>query len=235
MHGCTVDIDHGKTTFHDGLDKYSYDGTNFLAFNEKQENWDARDDGARVTKESWDKVQVLREYTITYLQQECVTWLTRFLKYQKENGTLGMYSRRFAPEISTQQKLSDSAGTEGFSDNVGSCFPAKPDLYVFATGARVPTNMVLKCMATGFSSRNSVLQIKLGGRVLTREDGVDSTDVLPNGDGTFQITHSVEILKSDQSDYTCELSHPPSSLHVRKVWGKNLSLLFMYTHFITAY
>lgn len=95
--------------------------------------------------------------------------------------------------------------------------------------------MVLKCMATGFSSRNSVLQIKLGGRVLTREDGAVSSDVLPNGDGTFQKTRSVEILKSDESDYTCELSHSPSSLHVSKVWGKNLSLLLMYTHFITAY
>lgn len=97
---------------------------------------------------------------------------------------------------------------------------------MFTTGARVSTNMVLKCMATGFSSENTVLQIKLGGRVLTREDGVDSSDILPNGDGTFQITHSVEILRSDNSEYTCELSHPPSGLHVLKVWGKNLCLLF---------
>lgn len=125
-----------------------------------------------------------------------------------------------------QKKLSDSAGTEGFSDNVGSCFPAKPDLYVFTKGAKVPTNMVLTCMATGFSSTNTVLEIKLDGRVLNRADGVHSSDILPNGDGTFQITHSVEIPKSDNSDYYCELTHPPSSLRVVKFWGKNLCLLF---------
>lgn len=101
IHGCNVDIDHDKTTFLHGIDKYSYDGANFLAFNEYQEIWDARDDGARETKDRWDQVQVLREYTMAYLKKECVTWLTRFLKYQKENGTIGMYCRRFAQEIST--------------------------------------------------------------------------------------------------------------------------------------
>lgn len=105
-------------------------------------------------------------------------------------------------------------------------FPAKPDLYIFSTGAKGSTNVVLTCMATGFSSTNTVLQIKLDGRVLTREDGVQSSEVLPNGDGTFQKTETVEILKSDNGDYTCEVIHPSSSLHVVKVWGKNLCLLF---------
>eukprot|EP00066_Takifugu_rubripes_P009905 XP_003977294.2 PREDICTED: H-2 class I histocompatibility antigen, alpha chain-like [Takifugu rubripes] len=185
MHGCDADIDHGEPTFLHGIEKYSYDGANFLAFNENQEIWDARDDAARETKTRWDKVQVLREYTMAYLQKECVTWLTRFLKYQNENEV-----------------------------------PAKPDLYVFITGAKDPTNMVLKCMATGFTPTNTVLQIKLGGRVLTREDGLHSTDILPNGDGTFQKTEYVEIPKSDNSDYYCELSHTPSSLRVVKFWDK---------------
>lgn len=124
------------------------------------------------------------------------------------------------------QPNSDSAGTEGFSDNVGCCFPALPDLYVFTTDAKVPTNMVLKCMATGFSSTNTILQIKLNGQVLTREQGVQSSDILPNGDGTFQITHSMEIPKSDNSNYFCELTHPASGLRAVKFWGKNLCLLF---------
>uniref|UniRef100_H2SAD4 Ig-like domain-containing protein n=1 Tax=Takifugu rubripes TaxID=31033 RepID=H2SAD4_TAKRU len=182
MHGCDADIDHGEPRFLHGIDKYSYDGANFLAFNENQEIWDARDDAARETKTRWDKVQVLREYTMAYLQKECVTWLKRFLDYQNKNEIPGI----------------DSA--------------AKPDLYVFITGAKDPTNMVLKCMATGFTPTKTVLQIKLGGRVLTREDGVNSTDILPNGDGTFQKTESVEIPRSDNSDYYCELSHTPSSL-----------------------
>lgn len=81
--------------------------------------------------------------------------------------------------------------------------------------------MVLKCMATGFSSINTVLQIKLDGQVLTAADGVQSSDILPNGDGTFQITHSLEVLKSDNSHYYCELTHPPSGLRAVKFWGKS--------------
>lgn len=102
MHGCDVDIQDNKATFFRGIDMYSYDGANFLSFNEEQEIWDARDDAARLTKSRWDLVQVLREYTMTYLQKECVTWLTRFLDSQKKNGITGMYCcRLFAQEIST--------------------------------------------------------------------------------------------------------------------------------------
>lgn len=99
MHGCDVDIDHDIPTFLHGIDKYSYDGVDFLAFNESQEIWDASNDAARETKTRWD--QVLREYTMTYLQKDCVTWLTRFLDYQNKNEIPGMYCRLFAQEIST--------------------------------------------------------------------------------------------------------------------------------------
>lgn len=99
MHGCDVDIDDGKTTFLHGIDKYSYDGANFLEFIEDQEIWNARDDAARKTKDKWDGVQVLREYTTAYLKTECVTWLTRFLNSENENGITGMYCRLFAQEF----------------------------------------------------------------------------------------------------------------------------------------
>lgn len=101
MHGCDVDIHHDEMTFLQGIDMYSYDGANFLSFDENKEIWDARDDAARETKSRWDKVQVLREYTMAYLQKECVTWLTRFLNYQKKNGTTGMCCRLLSQEIST--------------------------------------------------------------------------------------------------------------------------------------
>lgn len=91
MHGCDVDIHQNKATFHHGIDMYSYDGVNFLAFNENKENWDAPTDAAIETKIKWDRVPVLKEYTKAYLKKECVTWLMTFLKYQKENGTTGMY------------------------------------------------------------------------------------------------------------------------------------------------
>lgn len=99
MHGCDVDIHQNKTTFLHGIDMYSYNGANFLAFNEHQQIWDARDDAARKTKDKWDQVQILREYTMAYLKNECVNWLTKFLSYEKKNEIIGMYCRLFAQEF----------------------------------------------------------------------------------------------------------------------------------------
>lgn len=82
-------------------------------------------------------------------------------------------------------------------------------------------------MATGFSSIHTIIQIKRDGRVLTRHDGVESTGVRPNGDGTFQRKDHVEIPKSEQSKYTCEVIHASSGLHVERGWGKQLFLLFL--------
>lgn len=70
---------------------YSYDGANFLSFDEDNENWVATNEAARQTKVKWDDLQVLKEYTKVYLKKECVNWLTTFLKNQKENEALGTY------------------------------------------------------------------------------------------------------------------------------------------------
>lgn len=96
-------------------------------------------------------------------------------------------------------------------------------MYVGSRAANVQTNVVLTCMATGFSSVNTVLQIKRDGRVLTRADGVQCSGVRPNGDGTFQQRDQVEVPKNDESKYTCEVTHGSSGLHVVKVWGKKLT------------
>lgn len=70
---------------------YSYDDTNFLSFDEAHENWVAPSEAARQTKAKWDDLQVLKEYTKVYLKKECVSWLTKFLQYQKEDGAPGTY------------------------------------------------------------------------------------------------------------------------------------------------
>lgn len=99
-------------------------------------------------------------------------------------------------------------------------------MYVFSRDANVQTNIMLACMATGFSSINTIIQIKRDGRVLTKEDGVQSSGVRPNGDDTFQRRDHVEIPKNDESKYTCEVTHHSSGLHMEQVWGKKLLLFF---------
>lgn len=93
-------------------------------------------------------------------------------------------------------------------------------MYVFKKNAKTETNVILTCLATGFQTTDTVLQMKRDGRVLTREDGMESTGVRPNEDDTYQRTAHVEILRSDKSRYTCEVIHPASQLYVERVWGK---------------
>uniref|UniRef100_H3CCR3 Major histocompatibility complex class I ZEA n=1 Tax=Tetraodon nigroviridis TaxID=99883 RepID=H3CCR3_TETNG len=179
VHGCNIDTSGNETEFLHGIDMYSYDGESFLTFDEANENWVAPNDAALQTKRKWDDLQVLKEYTKVYLKKECVTWLERFLKYQKENTA-----------------------------------PVKPAVYALSREANVQANIVLTCMATGFSSINTIVQIKRDGLVLTKDDG----DVRPNGDGTYQKRDQVEIPKSDKSKYTCEVIHESSGLHEIRVW-----------------
>lgn len=77
-------VENGLTVpaqFKRGMDMYSYDGEDFLSFNDADSNWIAPVPEAELTKRKWDGVQVLKEYTKSYLEKECVDWLTKFVVY----------------------------------------------------------------------------------------------------------------------------------------------------------
>lgn len=85
MHGCEGDIQpDGKLKFVRGMDMYSYDGDNFLSFDDTNSVWVAPNNAALETKRKWDNVQVLKEYTKGYLENECMDWLTKFMSYGEE-------------------------------------------------------------------------------------------------------------------------------------------------------
>ncbi|XP_041810631.1 class I histocompatibility antigen, F10 alpha chain-like isoform X1 [Chelmon rostratus] len=185
MHGCVGELQaDGKMKFLSGKDMYSYDGNSFLSFDDANSIWVAPADAARETKRKWDEVQVLKEYTKGYLENECIEWLSKFMEYG--NGEL----RKASP----------------------------PEVHVFGHNAKVKTNVILTCLATGFYPQDIELWIKRDGSILTKEDGVHSSGVRPNEDDTYQRRDHVEILKSDKSRYTCEVNHRASGLHVEKEW-----------------
>lgn len=45
----------------------------------------------------------------------------------------------------------------------------------------------------------------------------------PNGDETFQRKDWVEILKTDKSQFTCEVIHGATGKHVEEEWGQSSS------------
>ncbi|XP_034016489.1 major histocompatibility complex class I-related gene protein-like isoform X2 [Thalassophryne amazonica] len=82
QHGCEGDMQpNGSMTFHRGMDSYSYDGNNFLFFDDANSVWVAPVEAAWQTKRKWDNVLALKDYTKGYLEKECIDWLSRFIKY----------------------------------------------------------------------------------------------------------------------------------------------------------
>ncbi|XDV47951.1 hypothetical protein PO909_017488 [Leuciscus waleckii] len=88
-HGCEIDQEGKEIKFSKGIDEYSYDGDNFLSFDDKESQWVAPVDAALPTKRKWDNVPILNQYTKGYLEKECVDWLNKFREYGDEELTKG--------------------------------------------------------------------------------------------------------------------------------------------------
>ncbi|KAK6327458.1 hypothetical protein J4Q44_G00031030 [Coregonus suidteri] len=85
-HGCEIDRQNdGTLKFIKGTDQYSYDGDDFLAFDDASMQWVAPVDQALPTKRKWDGVQILNQYTKGYLEKECVDWLSKFMEYEEKD------------------------------------------------------------------------------------------------------------------------------------------------------
>ncbi|XP_051811934.1 major histocompatibility complex class I-related gene protein-like [Acanthochromis polyacanthus] len=86
MHGCVGDVqEDGSIKFTRGMDRYNYDGSDFLSFDDGNGVWVASIEPAVPTKRKWDGVMVLKEYTKGYLENECIKWLKEFLDYGQKH------------------------------------------------------------------------------------------------------------------------------------------------------
>nr|XP_055074960.1 zinc-alpha-2-glycoprotein-like isoform X6 [Misgurnus anguillicaudatus] len=93
-HGCEIEKQGSEVTFSRGIDEYSYDGENFLSFDDKNSQWVAPVDAAVPTKRKWDNVPILNQYTKGYLEKECVDWLNKFREYGDKE-----LRKQSAPEV----------------------------------------------------------------------------------------------------------------------------------------
>uniref|UniRef100_A0A3B4C1U6 Ig-like domain-containing protein n=1 Tax=Pygocentrus nattereri TaxID=42514 RepID=A0A3B4C1U6_PYGNA len=106
-HGCEIEEADGNLTFLRGIDEYSYDGDEFLSFDDDNMRWIAPVAEALPTKRKWDDVAILNQYTKGYLERECVDWLTKFMQYGKE--ALGKHS---PPDVHVFAKKSTTDSTK---------------------------------------------------------------------------------------------------------------------------
>ncbi|KAI4900265.1 hypothetical protein NFI96_005041 [Prochilodus magdalenae] len=183
-HGCEIDDSTGEVKFRKGIDEYSYDGSEFLSFDDENMRWIAPVPAAEQTKRKWDGVTILNQYTKGYLEKECVDWLTKFMDYGKEE------LRKHSP----------------------------PDVHVFAKKCSTDSNkLTLTCLATGFYPKDVVVSLRKF-RTSIPEHLLTSSGVRPNGDETYQLRKSVEILEHEKADYDCYVSHSTLRAPVVKQW-----------------
>ncbi|KAB5565279.1 hypothetical protein PHYPO_G00239320 [Pangasianodon hypophthalmus] len=173
-HGCVVnERTDGNVTFLRGVDEYSYDGAEFLSFDEVNSRWIAPVAAAEPTKRKWDDVPILNQYTKGYLEKECVDWLNKFMDYGKEE------LRKHSP----------------------------PDVHLLAKkSVHDPGKLTLTCLATGFYPPDVQMQVRKL-RTSLPEHLVTSSGVRPNGDGTYQLRKSVNIVEDDKALYDCYVTH----------------------------
>ncbi|KAM8884363.1 popy class I histocompatibility antigen, alpha chain E-like isoform 3-T3 [Synchiropus picturatus] len=183
-HGCEVDQQpDGMIRFMRGIDRYSYDGHNFLDYDALNDVWVSTLDAAKLTKDKWNQVKELISYTDGYLKTECMSWLKKF---------------------------SDFEAKEPRTD--------KPELYIFSKKSVIAQNHVLTCLATGLPSKNVHLEIRRNNRVLDQTDGLNTSQLSPNHDETFQQRSYVELLRSDKASYSCHVS----KFNLQKTWDGKL-------------
>uniref|UniRef100_A0AAZ1XKG6 MHC class I-like antigen recognition-like domain-containing protein n=1 Tax=Oreochromis aureus TaxID=47969 RepID=A0AAZ1XKG6_OREAU len=69
LHGCYGEMNHSeeRLQFVRGVDKYTYDGDDFMSFDYVTLRWSAETEAAKTIADKWNAVTVLTEYTIGYL------------------------------------------------------------------------------------------------------------------------------------------------------------------------
>lgn len=98
----------------------------------------------------------------------------------------------------------------------------EPEVSMFAT-KETETRLKLTCQAKRLYSEDTIVQIKKSNQVLTKYDGLITSEYEPNGHGTYMRRASVMISNTETDSFSCEVSHRPSNMSVVKAWGKKFS------------
>ncbi|XP_053158434.1 class I histocompatibility antigen, F10 alpha chain-like isoform X2 [Hemicordylus capensis] len=105
MYGCELCEDGYKR----GFRQLSYDGRDFLSFDKETRTWMANDVPAQESKRRLDKDSDANHYLKSYLEEECIEWLQKYLDYGKET-----LLRKEPPAV----KVTRKAGSDGMETHI---------------------------------------------------------------------------------------------------------------------
>uniref|UniRef100_W5LVT1 Ig-like domain-containing protein n=1 Tax=Lepisosteus oculatus TaxID=7918 RepID=W5LVT1_LEPOC len=96
--------------------------------------------------------------------------------------------------------------------------PERPQVSVFHKDSR-SGGTELTCLATGFFPRDILVSWLRDGQEL--QEDVDSGEVLPNGDGSFQVRKSLRVRAGEEDKYSCRVDHKSLSPgDILMPWGE---------------
>lgn len=81
---------------------------------------------------------------------------------------------------------------------------------------------MLRCWALGFYPREISLSWWLGEEELALE--TEHVDILPSGDGTYQMWAAVRVPAGKEAQYTCHVQHSGLNHTLTVAWGEELGL-----------
>ncbi|XP_054831671.1 major histocompatibility complex class I-related gene protein-like isoform X2 [Eublepharis macularius] len=99
MYGCGLN----KDAHREGYEQFAYNGQDYINFDKETLTWTAAVVPAQVTKREWDADVSHSRFLKTYMEEECVEWLQKFLDYGKES-----LLRREPPTVRVTLKASYS-------------------------------------------------------------------------------------------------------------------------------
>ncbi|XP_065327936.1 H-2 class I histocompatibility antigen, L-D alpha chain-like [Pelmatolapia mariae] len=186
LHGCygeTNPSEERLLQFVRGVDKYAYDGDDFMSFDYVTLRWSAATEAAKPIADKWNGVTVLTEYTNGYLRGECIKWLTMFVGY----STQELGERATVPELYVFTRKTN--GTTLTLICLASGFPTNtPAMRLMRNGRVLNTDDGLKLCDT-LPNDDDTFQRQIAVDILPSDTGNFTCDVLEEDTGYHVVKH----------------------------------------------
>ncbi|XP_032065686.1 H-2 class I histocompatibility antigen, Q9 alpha chain-like isoform X2 [Thamnophis elegans] len=118
MYGCELQRDKSKRGFY----QYGYEGRTFITFDKETPTWVAPVPQAQITQRKWDALPAQNQYIKSYLEEECIEWLEKYLSYGKET-----LQRTETPKVTVSSRTEVEDGMEMHICQVHGFYPRDID------------------------------------------------------------------------------------------------------------
>ncbi|CAI5691563.1 unnamed protein product [Oreochromis niloticus] len=231
FYGCEWDDEVENIT---GYHRYGYDGEDFIVFDLKTETWVAPKEQAFITKLNWDRDADGNTEIKNYITQECVDWLKKYVNYgrctlmrtdrpsvsllQKTSSSpITCHATGFYPNTAKLvwrkdgEEIHEGVNKGEILPNNDGTFQMSADLDLSAiayddwkSSLKKTSSSLITCHATGFYPNTAKLVWRKDGEEI--HEGVNKGEILPNNDGTFQMSADLDlsaIAYDDWKRYDC--------------------------------